>query len=471
MPIIPVQFGPDSGPARSRNVSAGGLVNCFVEAAPDAKTPYAIYSAPGLKQFSNTGNTMGCRGGIRVGSDFYAVFGEKIYKVTAGGAATFIAALPGTADVSMAVNKAGQVAIAAQGERYILASDVLTVIASGNLPANPIGVVYLDGYFIWAYADGTMYQSAINDGTDYNILDFAEAEAKPDATRDIGILGDRLVNFGAESVEFFYNAAPEEGFSFSPQPGALIDRGVLSARCWADFDNTIAWIDDQGIVVRGEGTIGKVIGTAPPHADIQETIKKQQQADLVVRTWAFAGHEMLQIWARDWCWTYDASSQKWFKRTSQDRDSWRGKHFFRVFNKTIVGDAYTGILYEHDDDTYDENGAALIRQCVSNYVSAGPNRLRHNALYLDIQTGVGDAGGASHEITPEIILSWSDDAGATWQGYRQISIGAQGKYETRVQARRLGISGIQGRVYRVTFSPARPFTLLGATADVTELNT
>ncbi len=443
----------------------------FVEQAPDSKTAYTLYSTPGLKTFSTTGATTGCRGGIVIGSVLYVVFGETIFKITSGGASTAIATLPGTDNVSMAVNRAAvkQIAIAAQGSAYIMAADVLTEIADADLPANPIGVVYLDGYFIWAYADGTMYQSALNSGTAYNALDFAEAEAKPDSTRDIGILGDRLVNFGAESVEFFYNAAPAEGFSFYSQPGALIDRGVLSSNCWADFDNTIAWIDDQGIVVRGEGTIARDIGSYPVEADIQATIKKQEQSEIVVRTWSYAGHEMLQIHSPDWCWFYDASTQKWFKRASQDKNSWRGLHFFRVFNKTIVGDAYTGILYEQDDATYVEGSNEHIRECVSNYVTAGANRVRHDALYLDIETGVGDAGGSADQITPEIVLSWSDDAGRTWQGYRQISIGQQGKYETRVQARRLGIAGDKGRVYRVTFSPALPFTLLGAEADVTEL--
>ena len=471
MARVPVKFGPDSGPARSRNASAGPLQNMFVEAAPDSKSPYVLYSTPGLKTFGTTGSSLGCRGGIRVGSDFYTVFGETIFKVTSGGASTAIATLPGTDNISMAVNRATvkQVAIAAQGKRYILAADVLTEILDADLPQGPIGVVYLDGYFVWVYSDGVMYQSGLNNGTAYNALDFAEAEAKPDSSRSIGVLGDRLVNFGAESVEFFYNAAPAEGFSFSPQPGALIDRGILSARCWADFDNTITWIDDQGIVVRGEGTIARDIGSYPVEADIQNTIKKQQQADIVVSTWSFAGHEMLQIWANDWCWCFDASTQKWFKRASQDRDSWRGLHFFRVFNKTIVGDAYTGILYEQDDDTFVEGSNEHIRECVSNYVHAGPGRLRHDAIYLDIEVGVGDASGSADVIDPEIVLSWSDDAGRNWQGYRQISIGQQGKYETQVKSRVLGISGQQGRVYRVTFSPALPFTLLGAYADVTEL--
>ena len=474
MTIIPVPFGPDSGPSRSKNASAGGLVNCFVEAAPDAKTPYAIYSTPGLKLFSDLSNSQGCRGGKVVNESlFYVVFGETLYKINSGGGKTAIGTIFGTDTVSMAYNKASpvEVAIVAGGKRYLMVSDVITEIADADLPQNPISVVYTDGYFVFFYTNGKMYQSAINDGSAYSALDFAEAEARQDKTRAGGILSDRPVNFGAESIEFFYNSAPAEGFSFSPQPGAQINRGILAANCWAEFDNTLTWLDQNGIAVRSEGTIAKVIGTAPVHKDIQATIKKQEQSKIVVCTWYLSGHEVLMIWSPDWCWCYDASTGKWFQRLSQDRDTWGGKHFFRVFNKTLVGDEASGILYEQDDATYNENGKQLICSLTSNYVHAGPNRTRHNAFFLDVETGVGNAEDTDAEdVTPECILSWSDDGGHTFTGGRQMSVGAQGEYGHRIRANRLGMSKDKGRVYRVEFSAARPFTFIAAYADVDQVN-
>ncbi|MCP4410184.1 MAG: hypothetical protein GY807_21065 [Gammaproteobacteria bacterium] len=471
MPIVPVQFGPDSGPARSTNASAGGLENCFAEVAPDSKTPFTIYSTPGLLEFADTGNSLGCRGGVVVNEEtFYVVFGETLYKITSGGAVTTIGTLTGTDNVSMAYNKASpfEVAIAANGMAYILSSDVITAIADGDLDPNPIAVTYLDGYFVWYYATGNMQQSAINDGTSYGALEFANAEARQDKSRAGGVLADRLINFGASSVEFFYNAAPPEGFSFAPQPGATINRGILGRFCWAEFDNSVSWIDQNGKVVRSEGTIGRVISTPQIELDIQAAITAQQQTDIVVSTWTIAGHEMLQIWAPEWCWIYDASIQKWFRRKSQDRDTWAGKHVFHVFDKTIVGDAEDGILHEQSDNAYGESGKRLIRSMVSNYVDAGPGRVRHNALFIDIETGVGDAEDTDAEdVNPEIIVSWSDDGGHTYTGNRQISIGEQGDYNLRLRINRLGMSRDKGRVYKIDFSAARPYAFLGAYADVT----
>lgn len=73
------------------------------------------------------------------------------------------------------------------------------------------------------------------------------------------------------------------------------------------------------------------------------------------------------------------------------------------------------------------------------------------------------------EYNPEIMLTWSDDGGKTWRGYRQYSVGKQGKYRTRIKATRLGASGRRGRAYRIEFSAARPFALIGALVDVDEL--
>jgi hypothetical protein len=67
---------------------------------------------------------------------------------------------------------------------------------------------------------------------------------------------------------------------------------------------------------------------------------------------------------------------------------------------------------------------------------------------------------------PEVMLSWTNDGGHTWEGYETASLGKQGEYDTEVRFNRLGSSGIHGRCYRIQFSAGTKFSLLGATADV-----
>ena len=452
---------------------AGGLVNCFVESVPNSKTPWAVYACPGLKVFSSVGNASGCRGWLRVSeSILYAVFGETMYRISAGGASTAVGTITGTDYVAMAYNKAAivEVAIVSEGKRYLMVDDSISEIADADLPQGAIDVVYLDGYFVFAYSDGVMYASAINDGTQYNALDFAEAEQKSDRSRAVGVLGDRLVNFGENSIEFWYNDAAAEGFPFVAQAGATISRGILARNCWAEFDNSIAWIDNRGDVVRGESTIARSISTDPVTDAIRSAIEAQTQTQIVVSVWHFGRHEILQLWHPDWCWCYDASTQKWFSRKSQDRDTWAGRYVFGAYNRTLAADAQTGLIYEQASTIEDENGKQRIVNCVSNVIYSGVSRVRHNSLYLDVETGVGNAEDTdSEDVNPEVIVSWTDDGGHTFTGYRQVSIGEQGKYKHRVKINRLGTSGIQGRSYRVTCSAAVKFALVGAMADVTEL--
>lgn len=73
------------------------------------------------------------------------------------------------------------------------------------------------------------------------------------------------------------------------------------------------------------------------------------------------------------------------------------------------------------------------------------------------------------EYDPKVMVWWSDDGGKTFSGYKTASIGQQGKYRTRVKLNRLGKSGRRGRVYKIEFSAARPFRLIGALVDVDEL--
>lgn len=72
------------------------------------------------------------------------------------------------------------------------------------------------------------------------------------------------------------------------------------------------------------------------------------------------------------------------------------------------------------------------------------------------------------EREPVAMLSWSDDGGHTWSNEHAASLGAQGKYKTRVIWRRLGVS--RDRVYRVAVSDPVPVAWLGAELDAVQLD-
>lgn len=103
----------------------------------------------------------------------------------------------------------------------------------------------------------------------------------------------------------------------------------------------------------------------------------------------------------------------------------------------------------------------------SPHTSDEGERLYHERLQLDIQTGIGVVSGPETVTDPHILLRWSDDGGATWGNERVIGAGKVGQYFRRVQAFRLGES--RDRVYEVVVSdPVLPWSIVDAYLNITQ---
>jgi hypothetical protein len=448
---IPFTFGPNSAPGKSRFTGDGRLINAFVEPVEDAKggVRYAIHADAGLDSFAEPGGD-NFRGAFKIGSALYVVSGEALYKVTAGGASTSLGTIAGDKPVIVAVNAnstAPQAVIVADTQVYELQADVLEEFQDADIGEGVHSVAFMDSYFIIGLRSGIFQLTGLSD-TSIAALDFATAEGRPDPGVRIFVHERRMWYFGTETIEVWVNTG-NASFPFE-RDSAFIERGCLSKHSVVAFDNTIAFVDDKARVVKLNGYTPTVISTPEVERDINRTKKAQRSEEIEGFVWFDAGREFYVLSGPDWTWVYDASTQLWHQKKSHLSSRWVGRGYINAFDKHLVGSIDDGVLYEMSHDYQDEDGSPLIMDLRSSIIGPWPARVSWLEIAIDMEMGVGNSSDAD----PKVMISWSDDAGATFSAERFKALGATGEYSKSVRCHGCGMSDRRGRVVRLQCSAA-----------------
>lgn len=449
--IIDVPLGPHGDPARSPNVSAQSIVNGFVEPCTGGKAGWAIYSDPGYGLFASVA-TDGCRGGFTLGNNAYYVIGERLYKVTAGGASSTVGTIIGVRPIVAAQNQkplTPQVVIVADTSVYVLEDGTLTE-GIADLPSGVHSVIHMAGRFIYGLNDGRFYYSELND-TAINPLSFATAESNPDAGVRLWPYGDHFFYLGTGSIEAWYSQGEFEQ-PFERMQGGTFPRGCIAKMSVALCDNAVTFVADNGQVMQFTGTTPKQISVQAVEADIQDAIEGGNKEAMEAFVWSLGGHEFYQLSAPDWTWVWDASTRLWHRKQSYGLTGWRGRGYVRAFDKHLIGDVENGNIYEMSFDHEDENGEHLVFSLRSQPVSKFPFNIRHDVFRVDMQGGVGKNSTDTHKSDPKVMMRFSDDGGHLWSSNREAPLGKIGDYGRRVRFNRLGRSRSHGRTYEVSCS-------------------
>src|SRR5690606_7764542 len=93
------------------------------------------------------------------------------------------------------------------------------------------------GRFYWS----DILTSSIDD------LSFATAENSPDKLKDMLFIGDTLILFGSETVEF-WASSPDPDLPFQATPGRTYQTGIRDTGCATHYLDTWAWISDKNVV-------------------------------------------------------------------------------------------------------------------------------------------------------------------------------------------------------------------------------
>jgi hypothetical protein len=465
-----LQFATTSYQSQSLPVSAQRAVNCYAEAQPkDAKTDVAVFGSPGLETFATCGSGP-VRGMHVMGGLLYVVSGQRLYRITSAGAVTDIGGnITGTGVVSMDDN--GTELVIVNGVNGYLYSDVLGFILISDTDFNAANTVtFFDQRFLfdWKGTSGTnkFFASDVLDGTSYNALVFASGETRPDNVVSLILSRQILMVFGDRSIEPWQNVGAAN-FPFERVPGAVIERGIVGPHARCKADNTVFFMGENRVFYRLDGLTPVRVST---HALEQEWQAYGSMSDAFCFSYTWNGHEFVVVTIPSANVTYelDVSTGLWHERESWDINGrslgrWRGNCHASVYNRVLIGDAFSGKVGYLSATIYDEFDSTMQMVAVSPPVHSDRKRVFVPRFEMDIEAGVGLETGQGS--LPQVMLRYSRDGGRTWSD-RQLwqSMGTLGQYRTRMRWLRLG----QARewVFEITISDPVKRTIISAHADL-----
>ena len=306
-----------------------------------------------------------------------------------------------------------------------------------------------------------------------NALTFITLQAKADA------VGQRVVAFSG--LMFGFTSATCEVWQDTAQPFpafpftrmVVIPWGLIQPTAIAGFEtgfDNLFWVaQDYGVYNLPPGSV-QPTKVSPP--DLDRLIRAQVNAGntLEASCYAFAGKKFWALSSPAWSWEFNVGAGNWNERWSLAsglQGRWRSTGGHPAFGKWLCGDTQSGAICFIDDTNYTDLGSPQLYRVESSPVASFPNRLRVTRADFSFSTGVGIATGATPNIiNPTVAVSWSDDNGVTWKNPVYRSLGPQGKtLRYRISVKNTGISGPQGRRWRLDITDPVPSIFMSATMD------
>ena len=428
------QFG------KSTNVTAQKRINCYLEAQPgDDRSRVAIYGTPGLVLVTSFGDTP-IRGIYQKDDFLYVVHRGTLYSVNNAAVKAVLGTIgTTTGKVYMADN--GRELILTDGLAgyvYNFTTAVFSQITAVGYP-DLATVTWLDGYFIGNEPNTQrFYVSGINNGLNWDALDFASAESNPDNLVLTISDNSNLYLFGSVSTEFWSNTGDLD-FPFSRISGGAIEWGCAAVNSVTKYDNSLAFLAKNRM---GQVIVARMVGYLPQRISTPELeyIINNYSAvsDAVAFSYMLGGHPMLQISfpTGGQTWLYDGLTNCWSELQDTNGMRHRAELGLNYLDKTIVTDYENGNLYRLDPDVYTDNGDPIYLELISRHIAKDDKRITIDKLQLDIEAGVGLSTGQGEN--PQIMLSVSKDGGHTYGTEQWCSMGRIGAYQARAIWRRLG---------------------------------
>ncbi len=476
MPAIP--FIAPSYRSQSPNVDCQRLVNLYIEQmeGQGAKTRYAAYPCPGFTLFTTLAQYP-VRGEFSQNGRAFAVGGNKLYEVFADGTNLELGTMvldqfPAT----MCSNgPAGhQLFITSGDSGYIfdLNSSAFTHVLTGCRMG-----AFLDGYFLALDANtSTLKWSALEDGTTWDGADVAQRNTAGDKWVAMAVAHRQILLAGTDSCEFWYDSGDALN-PFQPVDGAFFEVGIVAPFSLSLLDNELTWLSGNE---NGSGVVVRSVGNSAPQRISDHGVEFAIQgyatiADAVGFPYQDQGHSwyILNFPTAGIAWCTD--TQFWHERgfwmaINGDYVAYRVQSHTFEFGKHLVGDRTTGAIYAMSIKTAtDVDGNGIRRQITAPIYVPSRYNVFHQALQIDLETGVGlDGDVALQGNDPQVVMTMSNDSGHTYGNEHWASAGKIGQFNARVLYQRLGFARGYGRAYTIVMSDPVPWRVSQAFVEVQE---
>jgi hypothetical protein len=478
--IFPGFAGPTYALA-SLAADAQRAINIYPEIVESGTGKAKLYyrATPGLAAWG-TLPTAPVRGLWAGSGILYAVGGSKLYSVSSGGTPTLrgdvtddathspVQFFPNSAGTELFIVSAGQ-AFVDTGTGPVSAPVPADDRVDAAFPAGQVGTAstaaQLDGFFIAAKFDSNrFFLSALNDATSWDALDFAQKEGYPDNIARVIADHEELWLMGDETLEAWRNEGAAD-FPFRRDPGAFIHQGCIARFSAVNLIDGPAWLagDTRGraVAVRAQGFQPVRCST---HAIEQAWATYSTVADAIGYTYTDGGHHfwVLTFPTANATWVFDLSTGMWHERAyGPSLDRHRGRCHAFCYEKHLVGDHTTGVIYRMEPGLYSDAGTDIRR------VRTAPHLAEENVLIVHhrLQIEIDDMPGNHTAVT----VDWSNNGGSTWSSAHTASTSsALPNKLRRLIWRRLGVA--RDRVYRVTFTQQYPLSVINAYLELSPGN-
>lgn len=432
-------------------------INWYLEnmEADGATSKASLYPAPGFRQFCMVGS-VGGRAMFALDRCF-GIIGSKLYEFFADGTSIDrgdVAIDSNPATICTNGDGGDELFVTSGGLGYVYDLTLNTLTNIAGLTATIGGMLY--GYFVaFDAVSSTIRLSDLFDGTTWDPTQFAQRTIGADPWTSMLVTPyGQIFLPGSQTGEFWYNAGTFP-FPFAPDPSGLIEEGIAATFSVKQAGKSSCWLSTNKnggyAVQRATGFTPQRIST---HAVEYAISRYSRVDDAVAETYEDQGHAffLLTFPTARVTWVYDFITGRWAKRgtwiTESNQYTYSRPVFHAfAFNKHLMADRETGVIYEQDIEfPLDVDGRVMRRIRRAPALVNGNKRLFFPEFEIILETGIGTQTGAASN--PQIMMRSSDNGGKTWGNYRQVSDGEVGQYEARAQWQRNGAA--RKRVFEVS---------------------